>query len=360
MKAGVQGATFAQTGLALFSASLVFFLIFFRTSSRSYALAIREIQSSLLASRFCTGHRAALRRDDGRKRDTLIAAKKKRAGKEGRLHLANTVHNCCRDKEHPHPVVQRGASTAQGTFEAMILQCLPDFHLRSTYVLRRATLLRRHAAKATTDTHKDWALSSRPIVTSKQTSFAAHIIAVFCGVSSRPSHVRLDRHCRQVVYASPIYLKFSYDDMPLSPKSRAAGRKLTGRGMLTSSAQLGRAMSSKRIRKIPYNSRLQSVMDTVLQFEALFLAKKRQLAHLKSENRLCAVLAKPGEAASYGAWGKAAKGLSCLAGERRGPRQMDGQGWPMFGPCCGYEFKIRKKSARQNLERQAAELGLAA
>lgn len=112
----------------------------------------------------------------------------------------------------------------------------------------------------------------------------------------------------------------------------------------------GTCLAPRRVPHLIDLLRAYIVMDTVLQFGALFLAKKRQLAHLKSENRLCAVLAKPGEAASYGAWGKAAKGLSCLAGERRGSRQMDGQGWPMFGPCCGCEFKIRKKSARQNLE----------
>ncbi|KAK1496151.1 hypothetical protein CTAM01_08338, partial [Colletotrichum tamarilloi] len=138
-----RGATAAQTGLALSSRLLPFLLsVFFLKCPRSHAFAIREIHPrSLLASRFCTGHRAALRRDGGRKRD---AAKKKRAGKEGRLHLATqgTVHRgpedtvtawnspsfgtaCCRDKEHPHLVAQRGASTAQGTFEAMILQYVP-------------------------------------------------------------------------------------------------------------------------------------------------------------------------------------------------------------------------------------------
>ncbi|KAK1460175.1 hypothetical protein CMEL01_03174 [Colletotrichum melonis] len=44
------------------------------------------------------------------------------------------------------------------------------------------------------------------------------------------------------------------------------------------------------------------VMDTVPQFGAVFLARRRQLAHLRSENRLCAVLAKPGEAASCWHW----------------------------------------------------------
>ncbi|KAK1544972.1 hypothetical protein CPAR01_02474, partial [Colletotrichum paranaense] len=138
-----RSVTAAQTGLALSSRLLPFLLsVFFLKCPRSHAFAIREIHPrSLLASRFCTGHRAALRRDGGRKRD---AAKKKRAGKEGRLHLATqgTVHRgpedtvtawnspsfctaCCRDKEHPHLVARRGASTAQGTFEAMILQYVP-------------------------------------------------------------------------------------------------------------------------------------------------------------------------------------------------------------------------------------------
>ncbi|KAK1625594.1 hypothetical protein BDP81DRAFT_435017 [Colletotrichum phormii] len=46
--------------------------------------------------------------------------------------------------------------------------------------------------------------------------------------------------------------------MPLSPKSRAAGRKLTGRSMLTSSAQLGRAMPSKMWQAASYPRFTQS------------------------------------------------------------------------------------------------------
>ncbi|KAG7053360.1 hypothetical protein JMJ77_0000449 [Colletotrichum scovillei] len=78
---------------------------------------------------------------------------------------------------------------------------------------------------------KDWALSSRPIITSNQTSLAAYIVSELRGFSSRPSYRRPGRRRCQVVYASTIYLKFSYDDMPLSSKPRAVGRKLTGRGM---------------------------------------------------------------------------------------------------------------------------------
>lgn len=64
------------------------------------------------------------------------------------------------------------------------------------------------------------------------------------------------------------------------------------------------------------------VMDTVPQFGAVFLARKRQLARMRSENRLCAVLAKPGEVASCGHWQNRILKAK-RHGEHRGPRRMD-------------------------------------
>lgn len=52
----------------------------------------------------------------------------------------------------------------------------------------------------------------------------------------------------------------------------------------------------------------------------MFLARKRQLAHLRSENRLCAVLAKPGEAASCGHWQNCKSQKAWR--EHKGPRRI--------------------------------------
>lgn len=87
-----RSATAAQAGLALSSRLLPFLLsVFFLKCPRSHAFDSRDPSSLAISLALLHRPLCSLRRDGGRKRD---AAKKKRAGKEGRLHLATqgTVH----------------------------------------------------------------------------------------------------------------------------------------------------------------------------------------------------------------------------------------------------------------------------
>ncbi|EXF78467.1 hypothetical protein CFIO01_11899 [Colletotrichum fioriniae PJ7] len=123
--------------------------------------------------------------------------------------------------------MERGASTAQGTFEAMILQRLPDDlpyliptwpdGLRTARAAHFCVPVTPHNGPTeqpypadamqqrlhTTDTHQTGlgSLPSRPIITSNQKSLAAHIISEPCGFSSRLCPMRPGRPRSRVAYS---------------------------------------------------------------------------------------------------------------------------------------------------------------